>query len=310
MPRPDFPTSILEFTERFRTDEACYEFLRRCRWPDGFKCPACEHDGCYPRSDRWGVECARCGRVTSVTAGTVMHKSHTSHRTWLWAAWLMVTSKRGTSALELQRQLGIKTYQTAFQILHKLRAAMVSPDQTPLSGTIEVDETYVGGPEPGSRGRGARGKAMVVGAVECRNGSPKRLRFRVIEHADAATLHKFIYDVTEKDAVIQTDAHNGYLHMKRKHQPKQSNRPGQELSEVLPCYHTAVANLKAWLLGTHHGAVRKKHLQAYLNEFAFRYNRRGNLQAAFLTLLGLAPKVEGPTYAGLYSGEYEHAGRG
>lgn len=239
-----------------------------------------------------------------------MHRSRVSHRTWLWAAWLMVTSKRGVSALELRRQLGIGSYPTAFQMLHRLRAAMVAPDQTLLAGTVEVDESYIGAPKEGARGRGANGKALIIGAVECSNGAPRRLRFRIIERLDMPTLHKFVHEVTEEGSTVQTDGNPSYVGIKRKHRPMVASRPGQDPDEVLPCYHLAVSNLKAWLQGTFHGAVRKQHLQAYLNEYAFRFNRRNNLHAAFQTLLGLAPKVTGPTYRGLYDGDYVHPGLG
>jgi len=311
MPRPAFPTSILDFQNRFATETACYEFLRQSRWPDGFECPACKSPTAYDRADRWGVECSKCGRCTSVTAGTVMHRTHMPIRIWMWAAWLMVTSKRGVSALELQRQLGLKTYQTAFQMLHKLRAAMVAPERSKLKGTIEVDESYIGGPEEGTPGRGALTKVLIVGAIECRESKPTRLRLRVIEKADATELRRFIHDVTEPGSTIQTDGNPAYGDLRdRKHVIFIAGKDGLKQDDVLPCYHTAIGNLKALLLGTHHGAMREKHLQAYLNEFAFRFNRRGNLQAAFQTLLGLASKVEGPTYRGLYDGKFEHPGRG
>lgn len=311
MPRPAFPTSILDFQARFQTDTACYEFLRQSRWADGFACPGCGNATAYDRADRWGVECAKCGKVTSITAGTVMHRSHTPIRVWMWAAWLMVTSKRGVSALELQRQLGLKTYVTAHLMLHKLRASMLDPDRTKLRGTVEVDESYIGGPEEGTPGRGAQTKTLIAGAVECRDGVPQRLRLRVIEKADAAELHRFIYDVTEDGTTIQTDGNPAYNGLDyRKHVEFVEGRGGLKADDVLPCYHTAIGNLKALLLGTHHGAQRGKHLQAYLNEFAFRFNRRRNLQAAFQTLLGLTSKVKGPTKKALHSGDYDHPGRG
>lgn len=312
MPRPAFPKTIVEFQDHFATDTACYEFLRQNRWPDGFKCPKCGNGTAYDRADRWGVECAKCGRCTSVTAGTVPHKTHTPLKVWMWAAWLMVTSKRGLSALELQRQLGLKTYATAFHMLHKLRAAMLAPDRSRLRGTVEVDESYIGGVEKGKPGRGAVTKTLIVGAVECRDGKPARLRLRVIDEATRAELHRFIDETTERGTVIQTDGNPAYGEMvgDRRHVVQIAGQGGLTQDDVLPCYHLAISNLKALLLGTHHGAARGKHLQAYLNEFAFRFNRRGNLQAAFQTLLGLASNVTGPTYKALTDGDFDHPGQG
>lgn len=309
--RPQFPKTILEFQDRFATDTACYEFLRQSRYPDGFACPKCGNATAYDRADRWGVECAKCGRCTSVTAGTVMHRTHTPIKVWMWAAWLMVTSKRGVSALELQRQLGLKTYTTAFTMLHKLRAAMVAPERTKLSGTVEVDESYIGGVEKGRPGRGALTKSLIVGAVECRDGAPRRLRLRVIDAPTTAELHRFIYETTEDGSTIQTDGNPSYPGLEdRKHEVFVVGRDGLAQDDVLPCYHLAISNLKALLLGTFHGAAKAKHIQSYLNEFAFRFNRRNNLQAAFQTLLGLTSKSSGPTYRALFDGDFDHPGQG
>jgi transposase-like protein len=238
-----------------------------------------------------------------------MHRSKQPLCTWLWATYLVVTDKRGISAVQLQKQLGINRYETAFNMLHKLRAAMVNPERDKLRGAVEVDETYVGGVRPGKRGRGAEGKALVVGAVEMRDDKPTRVRLRKISSASGSNLMKFVTENVESSTEVITDGslayeglyENGYVHR------IQSTRMlGDDPDDVLPHFHRAISNLKTWLLGTHHGRVSEKHLQAYLNEFAFRYNRRGNLQAAFQTLLGIAPKVEGPTYKGLYTGTYQH----
>ena len=304
MPKPTFPTTDLAFQRQFATDEACFEFVRSSRWPDGFRCPSCDHPGAYERADRWGVECAGCGRIVSVTAGTVMHKTHVPIRSWLWAAWLMVTSKRGLSALELQRRIGV-AYKTAFTMLHRLRHAMVAPERTRLTGRVEVDETYVGGPV---RGRGSgkfRGaQAIVVGAVEVRNDAPARIRLRSIEIANRATLHTFIRENVHEGATVATDGNPAYLGLNGyQHLQQVAGRDGLPEDEILIYFHTMIGNLKAWLLGTHHGAVRAKHLQPYLNEFAYRFNRRRNLQAAFQTLLGLIPRVGPLSYEDLFGDE-------
>lgn len=308
MTRPTFPKSFLDFTRRFHNEESCFQYIIDSRWVDGFICEKCGHDEAYAYMGKWTLRCKNCRKVYSATAGTVMHRTRQPLCTWLWAAYLMVTDKRGVSAVQLQKQLGIGRYETAFNMLHKLRAAMVDPDRTPLRGVVEVDETYIGGPVPGKRGRGT-GKALVIGAVEIRNGRPTRIRLKKIRSASADSVLKFISDNVEHGSTVITDGAPAYNNLYKRgyvHQVQSTRVRGDEPDAVLAHFHRAVSNMKTWLLGTHHGRVSQKHLQAYLNEFTFRYNRRGNLQAAFQTILGLTTKSEGPTYEGLYSGTYQH----
>jgi len=295
MARPHFPSNLLAFQRRFSTDEACYAFVRDSRWPDGFRCPRCDCPRAYSREKRKQVECAECGYCASVTAGTVMANTKIPLCSWLLAAWLVVTSKGGHSAAELSRQIGVHL-ETAFTVLHKLRHAMVAPGRTPLRGRVEVDESYVGGPEPGRPGRGAATKMIVVGAVEARGQRTGRVRFRLVEKGDAENLKGFVRDVVESGSLIVTDGAKAYSNLSG-YRHAVASSTGQALDH----YHTAVGNLKTWLRGTHHGRVEVKHLQAYLNEFAFRYNRRGNLAAAFQTILGLSGKVGEFTYRDIYA---------
>ena len=308
MTRPPFPKSFPEFARMFSTEDACFDYIVASRWPEGFVCRYCRHDNSFDRRDIRAVQCTRCSGTNYITAGTVMHGSRQPLSFWLWAAYLIVTDKRGMSAKRLQEHLGIKRYETAFQMFHKLRAAMVNPERVKLKGVVEVDETYIGGPKPGKRGRGAEGKAIVVGAVEVKDDKPSRVRFKVVSSASRSEIFKFIKATVEEGSMVITDAAITYESLSRegyKHDT-QSTVWDDEPEDVLKYFHLAVSNLKTWLLGTHHGAVSKKHLQAYLNEFAFRYNRRRNLQAAFRTLLGLTSVVEWPTYEGLYTGSFEH----
>lgn len=317
---PEFPRSLPEFIERFPDDESCFRFLLECRWPGGrFRCPRCGHDAGYPLSKRWGFNCARqsCRYSVSITAGTVMHKSKQSLATWLVAAWLVATDKRGISAVQLQRQLGLSRYETAFQMLHRLRAAMVAPDRTTLAGVVEVDETLLGS---GKRGRPAEEtpeKMLVIGAVEVRLNEktgahyPGRVRFRLIPARTAVELELFVSEVVEPGSIVVTDGLKEYgvvtLHGCRR-SVQMAGRAGLTQDDVLQHFHLAASNLKAWLIGTHHGAPSKKHIQAYLNEFAFRFNRRGNVFAAFQRLLGIAAHVRGPEYDELYADEGEPDG--
>lgn len=305
--KPTFPSNLLDFQRRFSTEDACHAFVRDSRWPDGFRCPKCGNPGAYDLSDRKAVECAKCRYQASVTAGTIMHKSKLPLQVWLWAAWLMVSSKGGVSALELARQLDISR-ESAFALLHKLRHAMVAPERTQLSGRVEVDETLVGGPVHGKgSGRFHGAQDIVVGAVEVKGEYPTRIRLRVIPEADSIHLHKFIRENVEEGSTVVTDGHPAYPGLGGfKHVQQVVGRGGLMRKDVLKFFHTMVSNLKAWLGGTHHGAVSSEHLQAYLNEFAFRFNRRGNLGAAFGRLLELAPTVGTLRYEDIYAEHPPH----
>ena len=308
----------------FPDDRVCVQFVIDSRWPDGKPiCPKCGFDAAYPRKDRSeGRECAKCGYIFSVTTGTVMENTKLALSTWLQAAYLMVTDKRGISAKQLQRALGIKGYETAWNMLQKLRVAMVNPDRSKLTGRVEVDESYIGGPEKGKRGRGAGGKNLVVGAVEVRERTcPKtgkistcagRVRFRHIDNAIQSVLVDFALATIETGSTVVTDGSEAYRILTQfgySHDVESTVR-GMEQDNVLKHYHIAVSNLKTLLRGTFHGAVKGKHLQGYLEEYAFRHNRRLNLFAAFQTMLGIAGKGKGPTQVARYAGDTSHSAQG
>jgi len=200
----------------------------------------------------------------------------------------------GMSALQFQRQVGLASYQTAFTMLHKLRASMVRSGRDKLSGLVEVDETYIGGEKEGKTGRGAAGKVIVAGAVDVRGNYANRVRLKVIPNVTGSALTTFIKENTIEGSTIRTDDWVGYSGLE-----KAGYHHVVEEGEMIHI-HRVFSNLKTWLLGTHHGAVRKQHLQAYLNEFTFRFNRRNTPMAAFQTVLGLAKERLGPTYRGLY----------
>lgn len=297
MARPDFPRTLMDFQRRFGTEQACRQYLADSRWPDGYACPRCAHQKAYLIKSRTVYECAACGWQVSLTAGTVMHRTHIPLPEWFWAARLLTTLTPGISALQLQRQLGLGSYRTAWTICHKLRAGMVRPSRDLLFGTVEVDETYVGGPEEGKHGRGAAGKTAVVGAVEDRGESAGRVRLQVIPDCSAASLTAFVEADVKHGSVVKTDGWEGYGPLNPKHyrhRPKIQGG-GENASRWLPHIHRVFSNLKTWLKGTHHG-VDPKHLQAYLNEFVFRCNRRRTPMAAFQTVLGIGSHVRAPTY--------------
>ena len=301
MPWPDFPRTVLEFQHRFSTEAACLRYLVDSRWPNGFVCPRCAGLEAYWKAPRKLFQCKACGYQTSVTAGTVLHRSKMPLVQWFWAAYLVTTHTPGLSALQFARQMDLG-YETAFQMLHKLRAAMVKEGQARLRGVVEVDETYIGGERSGKSGRGARGKILVAGAVEVRGRRAGRIRLRVIRGVSGDQLTGFVKATVEEGSTIRTDGwagYNGLGALGYQHKPEVEGAPERAM-EILPLIHLAFSNLKTWLLGTHHGSVKKQHMQAYLNEFTFRFNRRRTPMAAFQTVLGLIAERKGPTYAGLY----------
>lgn len=273
----DFPRNLLEFEARFSGEEACIAYLVGLRWPSGFQCPRCEHPGGWS-TGRGLWMCGRCGHQTSVTAGTIFQDTRTPLRVWFRAMWWVVSQKNGASALGLQRELGLGSYRTAWTWLHKLRRAMVVPGRDQLSGRVEVDETFVGGEEEGARGRATERKALVVIAAEEDGPGIGRIRMRRIPDASAASLHPFIEEALAPSTVLHTDGWAAYRGLEGKgyvHEATPLTGKGSAAAaELLPRIHLVASLLKRWLLGTHQGAVSREHLDYYLDEFTFRFNRR------------------------------------
>lgn len=294
------PRSLREFEARFPDDEACARWLLAERWPDGFRCPACGHDhGWELGRGVLLIECAACHRQTSVTAGTVLHRSHLPLKAWFLAAWLVATHKNGISARQLWLQLGLGSYKTAWLLLQKLRRAMVDPARAPLAGLVEVDETSLPlrtkeaplAPKPG---RSAEAKLLIAGAVEIPGRGPGRARLQVIADYSAATLCGFVAGQVAAGSTVVSDGWSGYLRLKDvRHDPKVVGPMAAHV--VLPWIHRVFANAKRWALGVYHG-LRAPHLQRYLDEFIFRFNRRRHPQAAFARLLGLAVTYDHASY--------------
>lgn len=305
MPSLRFPRSILELGRVFADEKTCLRYLSRIRWPHGFTCPYCGGRKGYPISERAAVKCASCERHVYLKVGTVMEKSKTSLCSWFAGAYLMTTLTPGISAVQFQRQVNIPSYECAFQILHKLRAAAGQRELPRLTGEVEVDETYVGAVRKGKRGRGAKGKALVVAAVEVRGHAAGRARLRKISHASKRELGRFLKDHVELGTKVNTDGWKGYRGIEKlgyEHDVVIESTDESDVKDWLSHVHRVFGNLKTWLNGTHHG-VSPKHMQAYLNEYVFRFNRRRKPKQAFDTLLGLAVQRGGPTYEKLY-----HAG--
>jgi len=300
----DLPQDFLEFNARFGTDEQCREYLFRARWPDGFRCDGCGHDHAYTLRTRLVYECVACRKQHSLLAGTIFEQTKTALARWFLAIYLVTSSKGGIAAAELQRQLGFGSYQTAWSWLHKLRKAMVRPDREPLAGRVEADETYVGGPRPGKRGRGAAGKTLVAGAVEAGQAGGRRLgrlRLAVVPDASAASLEGFLGAAVATPAAVATDGWAGYAGLPAEgyaHEPIDPGASGGGAALRLPGIHLVFGLAKRWLLGTHHGAVSPKHLPAYLDEYVFRFNRRTarSIGHGFARLVEQAVRTKPVTY--------------
>ena len=270
----DYPKTLLEFEGRFATEEACLEYLRKLRWPEGFHCPRCKNDKGWLTS-RISYHCEQCALQTSLLAGTIFQDTKKPLCLWFRAIWQVTSQKYGTNALGLQRVLGLGSYWTAWAWLHKLRRAMVRPGRDRLSGVIEVDETYIGGEKPGKRGRGAAGKALVLIVAQEDKNRIGRIRLRRVPDASGNSLGHAIQEAVEPGSTVRTDGWPSYGGLARLGYRHQVVRETADVGEnLLPLAHRVAGLLKRWLLGTYHGAVRDYHLDYYLDEYTFRFNRR------------------------------------
>lgn len=268
----DFPRSLANLEARFSTAAACLEYLVTLRWPHGFVCPQCGGTQAWPTA-RGLWHCRQCRTQTSVTAGTLFHRTRLPLPLWFRAIWHITSQKYGANALGLQRTLGLGNYETAWQCVHKLRRAMVRPGRDPLTGCVQVDESYVGGrKKPGKRGRGAGGKVLVGIAVEDKGAEGiGRIRLQPLADASAKSLEGFAEAMIAPGSTVLTDDWSGYRSLPSRGYTHRV-LPPKEL--VLP--HLVASLLKRWLLGTYQGAVKPTHLAYYLDEFTFRFNRRSS----------------------------------
>lgn len=273
----DYPGTWQSLQSWFPDDEACRAYLEQLRWPEGFVCPVCGGRGAW-RTAAGLFMCSQCQRKTSVTAGTIFHGTRLPLTTWFAACWFVCSQKNGVSALGLQRVLGFGSYETAWAWLHKLRRAMVRPDRDRLSGLVEVDETLIGGREPA--GRRARGlnKAVVSIAVEL--SEPKglgRVRLTRLPKVTAENIHGFITESIEPGSTVRTDGwsiYTGISQLGYQHMPINVVHAEDRAHVLLPGVHRVASLLKRWLAGTLHHGYAHSHLDYYLDEFTFRFNRR------------------------------------
>ncbi len=324
---PPFPRSLPEFQRLFPDDGACAAYLEAIRWRDGFVCNSCSEPG-EPfriKTRPHVLVCRKCRKETRLMAGTVMQDSHSALSIWFWAAYLVSSHTPGMSAVQFQRQLGLRRYETAFQLLHKLRAGMVRPDRDRIGGNpkdhVEVDESWVGGRTRGE-GRGVHDQTLVVAAVEVRQRKPEnikgvprrngrfagRIRMQVVPDRSAKSLCGLVEAAVEPGAMVVSDGWSGYSTLTDRgyhHLPVAEHGDPSIAEDFLPISHLIFSNLKTWLRGIHHG-VSPQHLQAYLNEFTFRFNRRFYPFNAFRSLLGISGQAVAPTYDGLYTGAWQH----
>lgn len=290
----DYPKTLLEFEARFSTEEDCRDYLYQLRWPDGFHCPKCHFEKAWPIGNTL-FHCARCDYRISVIAGTIFHGTHKPLTLWFRTIWWLTGQKNGASALGLKRILGLGSYRTAWAWLHKLRRAMVTPGRNLLSGTIEADETYIGGEKPGKRGRGAGGKSLVMIATEIKDPNIGRIRLKRVPNASSESLENAIEQAACKGSVIRTDEWSGYNQLESLGYIHEIARKDSDLGDnLLPHCHRVASLLKRWLLGTHQGAVSHEHLDYYLDEFTFRFNRRTSSHRGklFYRLLQNAVKID------------------
>ena len=318
--------SLAQFQKQFSDEASCVAFMFKRRWPEGFVCPACGKRRFAGLTSRPRLyECLDCGRQTSITAGTAMHRSKLPLTVWFWAAHLMSTHSNGMSALQLQDQLGV-TYKTAWLLAQKLRRSMLNPDREPLEGVVEIDQTEI----PFREGdtvfeSGNAGKIIIIGAVEVieresNKSKPRRkhakyldtrsgrIRLAMIADNSAASIEAFIHANVKPGTTLLTDGHKSFTGLQGyRHDPRVVGKMAAHI--VLPWIHRAFSLMKRWSLGTYHG-LRRKHADTYLNEFVFRYNRRYYRHVSFETLLGLVADRTPTSYWDLIKRDNPRKGAG
>lgn len=270
----DYPKTAIEFEQRFTTEEACIKYLAKIRWPEGFCCPRCGHGKAWV-TEKGIYRCKNCDYQVSITAGTIFHGTRKPLKLWFHAIWYITSQKNGVSAMGLKQVLGLNRYETVWIWLHKLRIAMVRPGRDLLSGIVEIDETYIGGKKAGKQGRGAAGKTLVLVAVEDKGSHFGRIRLHRIADASAESIIPAVKKSVEPGSTVRTDGWRGYAQLPSRGYKHIVVRKDADVGDnLLPLANRVIALLKKWLAGTHQGAVGSSHIDYYLDEFTFRFNRR------------------------------------
>ncbi len=301
--------NVLELEDRFSTEEACRQYLAQLRWPDGFLCPQCKGTESWLAS-RGRMVCRCCRHQTSAMVGTIFQGSHKPLRLWFRAIWYVISQKNGVSAIGLQRALGLGSYQTAWTWLHKLRRAMVRPGRDRLHGRVEVDETMIGGLESYVDGKQLERKETVAIAAEEDGRGIGRIRMACVSGRTKAALRGFVKEVIEPGSVVHTDGAPGYDDIEKDGYGHEVTVLSDEKEKdaavrLLPRVHRVASLVKRWLLGTHQGAVQAEHLDYYLDEFTFRFNRRKSKSRGklFYRLIQQAVQVEPAPYKTMIGGK-------
>ncbi len=279
----EYPKTQMEFEQSFATEEQCLNFLISLRFENGFVCQKCNHNKNWV-NNRNVLVCKNCRKETSITAGTIFHGSRISLTLLFRTLWYIVAPKNGVSAISVQNILGLKRYATAWAWLHRFRRLMVLPGREKLSGIVEVDETLVGGKKSGKRGRGAEGKTLVIIAVELIGEKMGRVRLETIEQADRICINKFIKNNIETGSTVITDGWKGYTDLNKMKYIHIIEEKTVKLDkdDITPNIHKIASLLKRWLLGTHQNYTSPEQLNYYLDEYAFRYNRRKSKSRGYL----------------------------
>ncbi len=291
--------SLLKFNKRFGTERACQNSLEKMRWPEGFKCPKCEGAKATRIKTRRLLQCSKCHHQVSLTAGTIFHKTRTPLQKWFWAIYLVSQDKGGVSAMRLSKQLELG-YKTAWAMLHKIRKAMAHRDsEYTLSGFIELDDAFFGGAAKGRRGRGAANKTPVLVMVESRGEHAGFIAMQTVPSMEKTQVETVIKETIAPGQNIRTDGYKSYSGLADMgHRHDGTPVPAENASQDLPWVHTAISNAKRFLLGTYHG-VSHKHLQRYLDEFCYRFNRRAWEKQITMRLLTACIFATPITYAEL-----------
>lgn len=313
---PDYPRTWSEFLDRFSSEEACAQYLERLRWPNGFACPSCGSGTPPYRASRVRLMCKDCRSQSTLTAGTIFEKTRTPLRVWLAAAWYLTNQKHGVSALGLQRVLGLGSYQTAWTMLHRFRRAMVRTGRERLKGLVEIDEAYIAitdreNPISAVRRKSRTRKVIIALAVEILQ--PKgfgRIRLRQLPSDSKDNVRQFIQESVESDAIVRTDGSGSYAKL---HEIGYRHERKPLLGSEVPAHvsmagvHRVAALLKRWILGTHHGSIQPEHLDAYLDEFVFRFNRRASASRGmlFYRLLQQSVVTDPVTYQDIVHPDFE-----
>lgn len=283
MARADSMT-LIEFQQKFSSEGVCESYLFEKRWPKGFYCPNCNHTKYYYINARKLYECQECGHQTSLTAGTIMHKSKLPLLTWFWAIYLVAHDKRGRSALSISQLLKLN-YRTAWRLLHKIRYAMSERDANyKLSGYVEMDDAYFGAPQKGMDGRGTKKAKVSIALATDETGKPRFVRMNVLNKVSTIEIQRVAQDCIKIGSTVTSDGLGAYKRLKDIGYNHISKNFYQADDDFLKWVHVVISNAKAFILGTYHG-LGQTHLQSYLDEFCYRFNRRAYPRELFGRLL-------------------------